>query len=75
MKRNQFKTLELIIKKENYLKRKLKYQKGEWGTTNRRKNDWYRRINENIRIENKLIAEKVGKEKLLTVSLIGNFII
>ena len=73
MKRNQFKTLELIIKKENDLKRKLKYQKGEWGTTNRRKNDWYRRINENIRIENNFkIAEKVGKEKLLNVSLIGN---
>ena len=53
MKRNQFKTLELIIKKENDLKRKLKYQKGEQGTTNRRKNDQYRRINENIRIENK----------------------
>ena len=40
MKRNQFKTLELIIKKENDLKRRLKCQKGEWGTTNRRKNDW-----------------------------------
>ena len=53
MKRNHFKTLEFIIEKENDLKRKFKYQKrGRW-TTNRRKNDWYRRINENIRIENK----------------------